>query len=533
MIVVLAYVTPSDDLHLYEGNIYELSDGWEVNLPDETFHEVSIPASYEVAVNTVYTISRIFEEDFPQNSSIRISANMQDIAVYVDQQLIFENEKLDKGLLHSPLALAWYVIELPENVQGKSLEISMSSPVSFFSGTVSSIYYGSSDELKFDIISRQPMGIIIGFCILIFGIIILLGTMLLKNISDKRGFYLGSFLITSSIWLISEMDLLQFFTGNRFIIGGISYIMIPLSCSFFILYMNEVALSRYRKFLNILSSIYVVMLCMNMVLQLGGLEYLINSIVVVDIFVLITLMIVFSLLIIEVVKYQSKVAGRYIWYFSVLLISLFIEVIIFLKQDIEGISSVTRIGFGVFFIFLVIESVQHLNNLILTETENNILRQIAYKDILTGGYNRSAYERDINQLLRDTSRPSFRLVMMDINNLKRINDTYGHLKGDKLIRDYYKIMEDIFLNIGKCYRLGGDEFAIIVNDTDISRYGAAIKSLESCLDKYNNNSSYSVNIAIGTGVFENDNTEPFHEFMHKVDVKMYEDKKQKKIMENK
>ena len=55
-------------------------------------------------------------------------------------------------------------------------------------------------------------------------------------------------------------------------------------------------------------------------------------------------------------------------------------------------------------------------------------------------------------------------ISIDLNGLKRVNDTYGHVAGDELIRAAADCMKNSFNEYGKIYRIGGDEFAVIITE---------------------------------------------------------------------
>lgn len=59
------------------------------------------------------------------------------------------------------------------------------------------------------------------------------------------------------------------------------------------------------------------------------------------------------------------------------------------------------------------------------------------------------------------------LIIFDVDDFKKINDTYGHNEGDKILYSISKILKDTYQPYGKCYRIGGDEFAVITKKTNI------------------------------------------------------------------
>jgi len=102
----------------------------------------------------------------------------------------------------------------------------------------------------------------------------------------------------------------------------------------------------------------------------------------------------------------------------------------------------------------------------LTEKKLNRLIRI---DELTGVYNRRAFEEifDLEWARTIRSNGSFSALMIDIDNFKVFNDTYGHLKGDNCLKNIAKIIERTLKRItDKVARLGGEEFVVLLPETD-------------------------------------------------------------------
>lgn len=88
-------------------------------------------------------------------------------------------------------------------------------------------------------------------------------------------------------------------------------------------------------------------------------------------------------------------------------------------------------------------------------------------DVLTGVGSKSAYARKVDELNRDfvDGTVEFAIVMVDMNNLKQINDKYGHKVGDQYIRGCCHMICDEYSS-SQVYRIGGDEFVVVVQGSD-------------------------------------------------------------------
>lgn len=143
------------------------------------------------------------------------------------------------------------------------------------------------------------------------------------------------------------------------------------------------------------------------------------------------------------------------------------------------------------------------------------LREIADFDALTGLPNRHCYnEFLLKEITEDKSTCVF---LLDINNLKYVNDTYGHNKGDELIKNASSCIKDCFLDqVGKnCYRIGGDEFVAIVDNIDEESIEKLIQDFDEKQKEYN------VSIAIGYSYSKNVKEIGYEKLIMDADKKMY------------
>lgn len=94
------------------------------------------------------------------------------------------------------------------------------------------------------------------------------------------------------------------------------------------------------------------------------------------------------------------------------------------------------------------------------------LYELAFKDNLTGLFNRTAYNRYTREL-EVTKHGQIWIMLFDIDEFKTINDTKGHLAGDRVLCSAADLLNRVFAMHGhKIYRIGGDEFAVIARNTD-------------------------------------------------------------------
>ncbi len=154
------------------------------------------------------------------------------------------------------------------------------------------------------------------------------------------------------------------------------------------------------------------------------------------------------------------------------------------------------------------------------------LRYLSTHDSLTGLHNR-AYFQEALENVRQAGQFPAAIIMMDIDNLKQVNDTYGHEAGDVILREIAGLLEDNFRAGDTIARVGGDEFTALLpqvnqaNAREIvrrmrARFAAAVSTTGLSLDV----------VSVGLCVAR-DETE-LMKAHHQADQRMYEDKQQRK-----
>lgn len=123
------------------------------------------------------------------------------------------------------------------------------------------------------------------------------------------------------------------------------------------------------------------------------------------------------------------------------------------------------------------------------------LRESEFKyDVLTGVQNRRCFEEKLCEMQHWSQAT---IIMLDLNNLKYINDTYGHGSGDRRIREAAEIVRMTVGKLGIPYRIGGDEFCVLCNIIDEEKTRQCIEHLDKTVEKYKNQEESELSIAYG------------------------------------
>ncbi len=186
-------------------------------------------------------------------------------------------------------------------------------------------------------------------------------------------------------------------------------------------------------------------------------------------------------------------------------------------SNVKGIGIVALVYSTLFFMFALQAS--SLNNLFKKETK---LSQI---DGLSQLYNRRTGEEKIEKLLMEHTSGMF--MLLDIDEFKTINDTYGHSVGDEAIIKIAEVLKDELLSNCVIFRLGGDEFGAF------SPNAHCLKDAEATLERLFNdihnialsaNPSYHISVSIGLTNYDGLSNMTFDEIYKESDKKLYDAK---------
>jgi diguanylate cyclase (GGDEF)-like protein len=156
------------------------------------------------------------------------------------------------------------------------------------------------------------------------------------------------------------------------------------------------------------------------------------------------------------------------------------------------------------------------------------VRMIAYTDALTDVKNKNAYteiKAGYEKQINERTLKELGIIVFDLNNLKKVNDTLGHEAGDKYLKASSGIICSIFKH-SPVFRIGGDEFVTLLEGED---YDNRIE----LFDLFNKQIEYNLRnggavIAGGMDIYSPDKDNCFDEIFERADIKMYNRKKQLK-----
>ncbi|MBR4719737.1 MAG: diguanylate cyclase [Lachnospiraceae bacterium] len=171
--------------------------------------------------------------------------------------------------------------------------------------------------------------------------------------------------------------------------------------------------------------------------------------------------------------------------------------------------------------------------LITTREQADIMNEMANRDALTGIRNKRGYDTEIQRINKEIvgGNTNVGIVMVDMNGLKNINDSYGHEKGDRVICSLCDVLCSIFKR-SPVFRIGGDEFVVVVERQDFKNLDKNVEQFKACIEHNMTEEDLEpwerVSAAIGYAIYDSGKDCGIEDTLKRADEKMYENKREMK-----
>lgn len=514
-IITIIYATRDTFTHKTKYDMKDFSYGWVSDNKSANLNELY---KYDVVKKKI----PILEED----REILINFKSVNANILVGDKYVYKHKELNKHLYGHTEGSYFVTINLLKEDSNKDLTIEVLAPYDD-GGRINKIYIGDSLDMNLYFIRKHLLGGLVSVAVILVGLILILVSIPLifvKKMGHKM-LYIGTFAFMVGSFMLFDSKIFQLVFGRAYYFHMISEILMLLIMLPLMLYIGHTyRKSSNRIIVNSLSILALLNFVINYLLNLFGiLDYHSSIKITHGTYILGIIYIIYVCIKSFVIGDKKELRHT----FGLLLVCLFVIIdILTIHYGVSVESSLfTRMGA---LLFLIIEAVGYIFEYYRRyERENKVdfLSKLAYRDGLTDLLNRTSFIEEMDRLEKEKTGA---IIVFDVNDLKVINDTYGHGEGDCLIIDAANIIRDNLDKHGKCYRIGGDEFVFLTHISNRTEIKNLIKSIEKDITRINKNSTKEYNIAIAMGFEIVTDKIDFNKAFKNADKKMYEDKKKKK-----
>ena len=192
-------------------------------------------------------------------------------------------------------------------------------------------------------------------------------------------------------------------------------------------------------------------------------------------------------------------------------------------------SSTVCIVILVIVITLLFDFAQSVSKNVYKSAQQRLLEQMAYVDELTGLSNRRRCEETLLDL-KQRAIP-YAVLSLDMNFLKKVNDSLGHEKGDALLKRFAEMLMEVYGLHGTVGRMGGDEFIVILPEITREEVESLVEHMKATMLRMNVNTT-QLKLSTAYGVAMSDEVgkdQDAHAVYRLADERMYENKRQSKL----
>jgi diguanylate cyclase (GGDEF)-like protein len=214
-------------------------------------------------------------------------------------------------------------------------------------------------------------------------------------------------------------------------------------------------------------------------------------------------------------------------------ISTIVELVLFLIIGKTGVYGM--LGFVAYIVITAFEMINRSQTTIARAQEAEIYEKLAYTDALTGIFNRMAFVNDMQNKYETETGDELKantIFMIDLNDLKKCNDNFGHEYGDKYIKMVADTLKLTFKDNGRCYRMGGDEFCTVMYCEDMEKINTKLQEFNDKLKELDKQGFVvHVSAAVGYAMYDCDYDKSLSDTLKRADTMMYKNKQEMKKAE--
>lgn len=517
-----------------------LDDSWNIAINGENFSDVSLDTFHFPVVSTGDQIEmeRILPEEWEfKEAVLRLYIRHSAVHIYIDDTLIYEYG-FDRMEAHKTVGSGFQFVNFPDEYKGKTIRIQLCVAEDKIFTKLDSIRLYPWENAYRVIMTENRLPLFFGGFLFIFGLAVCIMTIFAIVFSKKylRLLCISVFSLCMGLWTVCYYRVLLVYAIPLYSISLMEYIAFYMAPLPLLIYLREDVINLEKKVFWIIYQVLFISY-----IAAFGIVMALHSFDIVHLVAVLPYMVLFlggCLLfsfIVVIMNFKGSKAANRLYLLGMLIVVFCIgyDLLEYGSDRYYGDSSflagkgVSSIGMMTFIFILFLNFYMEMTQAMMQEAERNSLIKSAYTDELTRLHNRR-YCMEYMHELEEKTAFDYTVICFDLNNLKTVNDTCGHGKGDVLIKSAADVLRETFGDYGVVARMGGDEFICVIPIADREKIGEMMEQFQANV-RGKNRQMKDLHLSVACGFAMGKESDKGIEKVYQMaDNRMYENKKEMK-----
>lgn len=450
----------------------------------------------------------------------------QTITVSLDGEEIYSVKPDATNAFGRTTGSVWNTVMLSGKDSGKQLTIEIVPVYASSKAFIPDFLLGSRYAIYKDKLLAGIMSIVCGFTAVLIGLFYILYIIYNRRNTevDRSLLMLGFFSVLLGCWKIVDTNAFYLLVPGKVAFSYSDYMLLTLVTVPYCMFIRQMLSSANKVIWYIPCFFSLAVICIILAAQFLKITDMRQLLRLVHLSIIFVASVCVIMVVREVltVGWSPKIKKNVICVF-LCFVGMALDLLIYYLTHGKIQSFLGIFNFLIYNLVVGISTIKEAKELMKIGMNAKRFEKMAYHDQLTGLYNRAAYAELTEGSEFDPE--GYVVVALDLNDLKKCNDTMGHEMGDKYIKESAKIIKDCFGNDGQCYRMGGDEFCVLLKGLSAEECEGRIRRVRESAEQYNReNSDIRIGIACGYGAFDKNLDHDISSTSRRADKMMYHEK---------
>ncbi len=455
----------------------------------------------------------------------------QSVCVFIDNEVIYEYGTKKKNFpFHNPTADNWNEIKIKKEYEGKTLKVFFTYPYKLHSGRIFNMYLSEPKTFFRNLSIKYWFSLVFGlFCLTACGLIFSFSSIFNKRLSEIRPIaYIAIFAFLSGVWSLSDNKIFLLIFSMPSLLTALSILALILIDLPPLLYVSSLKNFCCVKFVKLFTFVKILIASVIIILEIFLVIDIYSYKSILHIYMYLSIIVYFVAMFIGIFKSKRKDLIRPTLLYLLVVLGSLVDMFLYITNQEAYSANYTSFAVSIFISALFVIASGVIREAMTENKKASMYKDLASQDFMTGTKNKSAFFRDVDKLILSKKLGA---LTFDINDLKLINDKYGHESGDDAVIFIASLINELFGKIGECYRSGTDEFTVIIKNCEDLDIYELIKNFIFTMNMRAKELAFPIGVAIGSATFDPKIDSKFKDTVRRAKDKMKKNKTSQKLAE--